>query len=353
MRVSQIWFLSVRFFIKIGLFFYTKKTRVNGLENIPKKGAVLFAINHPNGLLDPLVVTTHNPRINFFLVRAAAFKKSFIKKILESLNLMPIYRIRDGIQQLSNNEEIFNKCYKILERKDTLVIFPEGTHNRKRTARPLSKGFTRIISGALEKFPDLDIAVIPVGITYQNASVFPSKVCINYGKPINSKNIFDNNPKAKSINILKKEVSDQLKTLSVHIEDDENYNATLSKLNKAQVDFTEVDLVNKMIQENSFPKEKEKAKNYLKPLYYLAMINTFFAYLFWKKIYKKIDEIEFVDTFRFALNLFIYPFFYLLQTVFVSFLFGREIGLIYLISSLLIVLLYTKLSPTPTESHLE
>jgi 1-acyl-sn-glycerol-3-phosphate acyltransferase len=349
MRISQTWFLSVRYFIKIGLFFYTKQTKVNGLENIPKKGAVLFAINHPNGLLDPLVVTTHNPRINFFLVRAAAFKKSFIKKILESLNLMPIYRIRDGIQQLSNNEEIFNKCYKILERKDTLVIFPEGTHNRKRTARPLSKGFTRIVSGALEKFPDLDIAVIPVGLTYQNASIFPSKVCVNYGSPINTRNIFDANTKAKSINILKKEVSNQLEKLSVHITDDENYNNVLSKLNKAQVDFTEVDIVNKMIQENSFPKEKKKAINFVKPLYYLIVLNSIIPMLIWKKISKKIDEIEFVDTFRFAINLFVFPIFYLLQTCFVGFFYNAKTAFIYLIFSLLLVFIYSKFSPTNTE----
>ena len=87
-----------------------------------------------------------------------------------------------------------------------------------------------------------------------------------------------------------------------HHEDDENYGATLTKLNKAQVDFTKVDLVNKMIKENAFPKEKKRAINFVKPLYYLILLNSIFPILIWKNISKKIDEIEFVDTFRFAVN---------------------------------------------------
>ena len=163
--IQKIWFTIVWLFVKLGLFFYSKKIKVSGRKNIPKKGAVLFAVNHPNGLVDPLYVTTTNIRQNHFLVRAASFKKPIIKKILESLYLMPIYRIRDGIKQLANNEEIFNKCHNILNKKETLMIFPEGSHNYKRTIRPLSKGFTRIIFGALEKHPELNITVIPVGIT--------------------------------------------------------------------------------------------------------------------------------------------------------------------------------------------
>ena len=101
----------------MGLFFYSKRIRVRGRKNIPTKGAIVFAVNHPNGLVDPLYVTTTNSRQNHFLVRAASFKHPIIKKILESLYLMPIYRIRDGIQQLANNQEIFEKCYHILNKR--------------------------------------------------------------------------------------------------------------------------------------------------------------------------------------------------------------------------------------------
>ncbi|WP_298780802.1 lysophospholipid acyltransferase family protein [uncultured Polaribacter sp.] len=344
MRISQLWFLMVKTFVKIGLFFFTKKTIVIGKENIPKKGAVLFTVNHPNGLVDPLFLATNNARINYFLVRAASFKKPFIDKILRSLNMLPIYRIRDGIDQLANNQEIFEKCYQILNNQDTLVIFPEGGHCKDRNVKPLKKGFTRIIIGALEKFPDLNIQIIPVGLTYQNPAIYPSKVCIKYGKPIDTRIVFENNSPAKTINILKSEVAKQLENLIVNIPNNENYNLIVTKLNDARVDYTKVDFTKKMIKENTIPNQKKKPINFVKPLYYLIVINSFLPWLLWKKVFKKIDEIEFIDTFRFAINFGTFPIYYLLKTLLVSYFFGWSYALTYLIISLIVVLIYTKFS---------
>jgi 1-acyl-sn-glycerol-3-phosphate acyltransferase len=351
MKIKKIWYTSVRFFLKISLPFFTKTIKVTGKKNIPKKGAILFAINHPNALLDPLLVTSNNPRENHYLVRADVFKKPLIKKALESLNLMPIYRIRDGIQQLSNNDQIFEKCFTILKNKETLFIFPQGGHSRDRNIKPLSKGFTRIVFGALEKYPDLDIAVIPVGLTYQNSSTFPCKVAVNYGDVIDTRSIFNTNIKAKAINTLKEEVSNQLKKLSVHITDDENYETVLKKLNDANVDFTNVDLVNKMIAENSFPAAVKKPINFLKPLFYIIVLNSIIPYLFWKKQAKGIDEVEFIDTFRYGLNVITFPVFYCMQAWLVSLYFDKKTAFIYLILSFLLVLFYAKFSVTNTEEN--
>jgi 1-acyl-sn-glycerol-3-phosphate acyltransferase len=350
MKIKKIWFESVKFFLNVNLQFYTKRIEVYGKKNIPKKGAVLFAINHPNALMDPLYVTINSSRENHFLVRADVFKKPFIKKILVSLNLMPIYRIKDGRKELSNNEDVFEKCFDILKREKILIIFPQGGHSRDRNIKPLSKGFTRIVFGALEKNPELEIAVMPIGITYQNSSTYPSKVCIHFGEVINSREIYTQNEKPKAINILKNEVSNQLKKLTVHIPDDENYEAILSKLNNANVDFTKVDLVNKMIAENNFPEPSKKQINYLKPLLYIILLNSIFSYLIWKKMSKKAVEIEFIDTMRYALNAISFQVFYALQAFIMSFFFGWKIALSYWLLSFLLVFVYTKFSVTNTES---
>lgn len=349
MILKKIWYQSVKLFLKISLHFYTQKIILKGRKNIPKKGAILFAVNHPNALMDPLFVTTFNPRENHFLVRADVFKKPLIRKFLASLNLMPIFRIRDGIKQLSNNDEVFEKCFKILKKQQTLIIFPQGGHSRKRTIQPLSKGFTRIVFGAFEKFPELEISVIPVGITYQNSSVYPSKVCVQFGEVIDAKAIYDSHIPAKAILILKEKVSTQLQKLTVHIPDDENYESTLSKLNVANVDFTNVDLVNKFIATNTFPKAQKKQINLLKPVYYLILINSIFPYLIWKKFSKNIKEIEFVDTMKFSVNLLSCLLFYSLQALIVSVLFDIKTGFFYFLISILLVFFYTKTAPTNTE----
>lgn len=266
---------------------------------------------------------------------------------------MPIYRIRDGIKQLSNNQEIFEKCYHILNKGETLMIFPEGSHDKKRTIRPLSKGFTRIISGALEKHKNLEIKVIPVGITYQHTSNFPAKVTVSYGKPISTREIFEANSPAKSINILKGKVSEQLKDLSVHITDDDNYEKTLQKLTDTNIDFTKVSNANEIIKNNTFSKKKSHKQNYLKPLFYIIILNSIIPFLLWKKGSKKIDEIEFIDTFRFAISLVTFPFFYSLQAWILSLYFGNTVGLFYFAFSAFLILIYSKLAPTNAKNHVE
>ena len=108
-------------------------------------------VNHPNGLIDPLIVTTNNPRTNYFLTRAASFKKPLVRWFLNSLNLIPIYRMRDGVDQLNKNKGVFEKCFNLLDSHKALMIFPEGSHDKRRTVRNLSKGFSRIVLELLKE----------------------------------------------------------------------------------------------------------------------------------------------------------------------------------------------------------
>ncbi|WBX72134.1 lysophospholipid acyltransferase family protein [Tenacibaculum retecalamus] len=337
-----------KIYIKIGLFFYSKKITVLGENNVPKKGAVLFVANHPNALIDPLLIATNTKRKIHFLVRAAVFKNTIAAAFLNLLGLMPIYRIRDGIKQLSKNEAIFNDCQDLLNNKETLLIFAEGSHNRKRTIRPLSKGFTRIIYGALEKYPNLNIHVVPIGLTYQNSSSYPSKVTLNFGKPILANEFYNQNDIFKSIKTIKEQVAHQLENLSVHIANDEFYTTTIQKLDKAQVDFTKVGATNAILKSGSFPKEKKRSKNYASFLYYILLINSVIPYFIWKLLSKKVPEIEFIDTFRFTLSIVLFPLFYILQSLILYFFFDWKIAIVYLVMSILTVLFYTKLSTTPS-----
>lgn len=341
--MKKLWYNFFKIYIKIGLFFYIKKIKIVGKENIPKKGAVLFAVNHPNGLLDPLLVTTNIPRSTHYLVRAAVFKKPLVKKFLATLNLMPIYRIRDGVKELSKNTTVFNDCFEILKNQNSLMIFPEGSHDKRRTVRNLSKGFVRILFGAFEKYPKLKITVIPVGITYQNPSQFPCKVAIHYGKPILANSYYDAANLNNSIRSIKDKVSNQLKELSVHIPADENYEKTLNELNTKNVDFTEVRLTNSSVKTGEI-KSMKAAFNFAKPIRFLIILNSIIPWIIWKMIQKKIDETEFVDTFRFALGISLFPFFYCIQAILIYNFYNLKIAVFYVIITLILQLLYSKLA---------
>ncbi|WP_431167440.1 lysophospholipid acyltransferase family protein [Tenacibaculum halocynthiae] len=347
MRV--ILYYTFKFFIKTGLFFYSKKIKINGSQNIPKDGAVLFTANHPNGLIDPILIATHIKRKTHFLVRAAVFKKPIVAYFFDLLGMMPVYRIRDGIKQLSKNEAIFNKCEQLLSKNKTLLIFPEGSHNRKRSIRPLSKGFTRIIFQTLDKHPKTKLYIVPVGITYQNSSKYPSKIALSFGIPIETNSYMKEVNRFEVTKSLKKEVLEQLKQLTVHIPDDANYEENLANLNNANVDFTEIQKVNSLDYTNKIKDNSKSTFNYLKPLFFLVILNSFIPYILWKIASKKVDEIEFLDTFRFGFNIVLFPLFYIFQSLIINYIFNKEIAIIYLTFSFLIILTYAKLSPTNAE----
>jgi 1-acyl-sn-glycerol-3-phosphate acyltransferase len=324
----------------------TKKIIVNGKENIPKKGAILFMANHPNGLIDPLIITTNNPRTNYFLTRAASFKKPLVRWFLNSLNLIPIYRIRDGVNQLNKNKEVFERCFNLLDNQKALMIFPEGSHDKRRTVRSLSKGFSRIVFGAIERNPKLQIQIIPVGITYQDSSGYPFKVSLNYGTPILANDFYKSNLNHSDIKEIKDVISDQLKTLSVHIPLTEEYGKLIEKLSSANIDFTKVDEVNSMIQSNIIIK-RDRRINLVKFLKPIVILNSFIPWLFWKYVKNKVTDFEFISTFKFGVgSLTVIPFF-LMNSYIIYNLFTLKSSIIYFSCSILILLIYSKFHSTP------
>ena len=124
--MKKIWYLFVKIYMRLGFAFYFKKILISGTKNIPKNKAILFVANHQNALIDPLLIGAISPRELNFLTRADVFNKPLIKALLSTVNMMPIYRIKDGRSGLSKNEEVFQKCYKILNKNGTILIFPEG-----------------------------------------------------------------------------------------------------------------------------------------------------------------------------------------------------------------------------------
>ena len=305
-------------------------------------------VNHPNGLIDPLIVTVNNPRIQHFLVRASAFKKPLIKRFLESLNLIPIFRIRDGVKQLEKNTEVFEKCFDLLNQQKALMIFPEGSHNHKRNVRKLSKGFSRIVFGALERNPELKIHIISVGVTYQNPSIYPTDVCVHFGTPILANDFYNPQIIHSEIKRLKEAIRSQLKTLSVHIPLDENYEKTLSKLTSENVDFTEIEKVNLMIKTKNIIGRRKKI-NYVSLIKPIIILNCIIPWFIWKYVESKIEEFEFIDTFRYGINSITVSLNFGILTYLLSYFFNLKIGIFYLISSLLLILLYSKLHPIPAK----
>jgi 1-acyl-sn-glycerol-3-phosphate acyltransferase len=344
--VKNGWYHIMRVYIKIGLFFLHKNIAVYGKENIPKKGAVIFVGNHQNALIDAILIPTTTKRNIYFLSRASAFKNKLVSKFLQSLNMIPVYRIRDGIKTIQNNAKTFEQCFEILKTKEAIEIFAEGEHHLKRRVLPFKKGFARIILGTLQKYPNLEIQIIPVGFNYDSHLNFPSSVSIYYGKPIlANKFITPNNQDVRFANLIN-EVSSALKKLTLHIEDSDNYDQIIQKLELFKVDYLNPFEANELVKNIEKiiikPNPKKKIINWFTPVHILAKLNSIVPLLIWRYIKYNIKEIIFTNTFRFALITTLFPLFYIIQTTIVNYFFNFKYAMIYLGSCILLGIISTK-----------
>jgi 1-acyl-sn-glycerol-3-phosphate acyltransferase len=334
--MKNIWYLFLRTYAQLGFFFFYKKIKVTGKENIPFDKPVMFVSNHPNALIDPLLVATTNHRTTYFFTRAAVFKPGLVDWFMRSANMLPVYRIRDGLSTVKKNEAIFEFSFTLLKEKLALLIFAEGSHSLERRVRPLSKGFTRVVFGALEEYPDLDIAIVPIGINYNSPTEYGSKVSLIYAPPIYVNNFRSEDPNIQAIE-LTKATSDALKEIVCHIEDPDFDTSVIDKdeyLNP--VEFNEKLMTGNL---NSVPNNTGKRFNFFGLLFKL---NSFLPLLFWKKKQKEIEEEEFIATYKYSIGITVFPIIYVLQAIILGAFFGKTMAWIYLISSLAVALIYVK-----------
>ncbi len=170
---------------------YFRNIHVSGLEHIPKDTAVIFACNHPSSFMEPMLLASVQPRKLFYLVRGDIFKGKLIKWFLKETHQIPIFRRRDGITNLKQNEKTFRICYKMLLDHGALIIFPEGSTKRVKQLRPLQRGIWRLAFGTLARDRNLDIVIVPVGVNFTDLDHIRSEAMISFGAPIPLNQYYD------------------------------------------------------------------------------------------------------------------------------------------------------------------
>lgn len=200
------------------------------MKNVPRKGAIIFAINHQNALLDPLVIHSTALRNPYFLTRGDIFKNKLVDQFLRGIKMLPIYRIRDGYDSIKMNEAIFETTKEILSKKGAMGIFPEGSHSLQYRIRSLKKGIARMAFGAEEAADfNLNLKIVPVGIYYESHLSTKGRTFVTYGQPIHVADFKDayTENQNKGIEELISEVREKMKPLSLHFEDKANYDQNL------------------------------------------------------------------------------------------------------------------------------
>jgi 1-acyl-sn-glycerol-3-phosphate acyltransferase len=224
---------------------------VIGRENIPENKPVIFIGNHQNSFLDALHVVNNTGHFVHFLTRAEAYGNPLLDRFFHSLNMLPVYRARDGFGTIKRNEQIFEECYERLAQNDALLVFAEASHVMERRIRPLSKGFTRIVFGAEEKYNwDLDLQIVPVGISYGSHRKSRTPVRIEFGEAVPALQYRQEyqNDERDAAQKLKMNIATRLKNLTLHIPNKKYYalyQLMLDELEPNRQELLEPELVNR------------------------------------------------------------------------------------------------------------
>jgi 1-acyl-sn-glycerol-3-phosphate acyltransferase len=349
--------------------FYYRKIVINDLQRIPSNQPVILAPNHQNALMDALAMVCGSEFQVVFLARADIFKSRFLARILTFMNIMPIYRIRDGYENVKRNDEVFEKTNQVMRNMyNPLCLFPEGNHGDRRRLRGLVKGLFRIAFMAQEEYGEKQgIVIIPLGINYGHYQNFRSTLLINYGYPIEVADyysVYTVNP-VLAINQLKERYAAEVSKLMIDIQTEEFYLTYMSlrtifnddmrnrlgitdpsltgkfKADKAMIAMLDKELVDapeniknldtqvteyqKHLQETGLRDwviRKEKysmtgiavsvlVKILFLPLFMAGFINNILPYWFAASKGAKIKDTQFQSSFKFVIGMLAFPVWYL------------------------------------------
>lgn len=217
-------YLLLRCTAWLGIAVFYPRRLLLGREHLRFDGPAIVVVNHPNTLMDVLVPGIHIRQVMFFLANYSLFKNPVSGWLLRRLFCIPVKRREDVAEGESrDNEAAFEQSFEHLEKKGVLFIAPEGVSWMHRFVRPLKTGTARIAFGAEARRDwQLDVKIIPIGLTYSAPDRFRSASVVHVGAPVFPRDwieTWSEDPEA-AVDDLTLSLENQLKHLTVHCRDE-------------------------------------------------------------------------------------------------------------------------------------
>lgn len=201
---------------RVGAFTYYRM-RSSG-ETVPRRGPVLLVANHPNSLLDPLLVAAVARRPVRFLAKAPLFTDWKIGWLIRAAGAIPVYRRADDPARMDRNEEMFRAVHAALAGGAAVGIFPEGLSHSEPTLAPLRTGAARIALGA-HALTGHPFPIVPIGLVFRQKETFRSEALVLVGQAVRWDDLaprgLDDEP---VVRVLTDRIAEALRQLTVNLE---------------------------------------------------------------------------------------------------------------------------------------
>jgi 1-acyl-sn-glycerol-3-phosphate acyltransferase len=119
--ITFVYWLNVKTWVSLLSLFAARKT-VEGLENVPPKGAFILVSNHLNNA-DPPVLTQTMPRQIVWMAKQELFDIPLVGWLGHVFGLIPVRRAEADLKAL-------RRAQQALRKGQVLGMFPEGTRSK-------------------------------------------------------------------------------------------------------------------------------------------------------------------------------------------------------------------------------
>jgi len=165
------------------IWFFFERVEIRHPERVPVTGPVLLCVNHPNNLIDSLLVASVLPRKVHYLATAVLFRQPLVGRFLVASGAIPVYRKADDPDKMERNFQTFAACHQAFDRGWLVAMYPEGTTHAMAHVQQIKSGAARIALGYEAQAPGR-LTVVPVGLTFEARKRFRGRVIVSFGEPV-------------------------------------------------------------------------------------------------------------------------------------------------------------------------
>ncbi len=217
-RAGGPWWRLVRWLAWAAIRVYYRSFDVKGDHQVPAEGPVLVVVNHPNSILDAAALLLAIDRPVRFGAKAPLFRSKILGTVLRRIGGIPIHRRGDAGSDPESNQATYAQYIAALHRGEVCAIFPEGFTHLDPELKYVKAGAGRIAKAAVTEFDgDLNLVVLPVGLTFRPEQVFRGDAFVRIGAPFAIDDLRDA-PREEAIPELQTRMTEALRPLILHLE---------------------------------------------------------------------------------------------------------------------------------------
>lgn len=337
--MKAIFYFGLKYFLRVYNRIYFRSIKIYGLKNIPKDGGVLYSPNHQGAFLDPLLIGSMTPGRVTSLTRSDVFGGP-LQWFLDALQMLPIYRIRNGYSNLKKNDEIFDQCYDLLGNGKNLMMFSEGGHHNEYYLQRLSKGSSRLVFQAHQKYPQQKIYIQPVGINYGHHQQARCSLHLVFGEAIEVGQFINSQlSDPENINALRDQLQERMEDCLWLPDNGEHYALQKDRINRITTQMDFYSLKSSLHSHwEKLPKRREI--EFLKKLMaFCLLIPSFPPMLTCRWVIGKFEDIVFISSLKYAFGAFLFPLWWLISGSIIAAYFSLPIALTFIGVSMLFLLM--------------